>query len=95
MGKIDKYIEMQKEFKKEYAGSLVGINHNHIHIETSYFLELFNDYEVHAGVNGLHLYGEHEGIEVVTVFDRDNIDLMPKLHSEARKFAEGFFNDQN
>lgn len=95
MGKIDKYIEMQKEFQKEYKGHLVGINQNHIHIETDYFLELFQNYKVYTGESGLHLYAEHEGIQIVTVFDRDDLDLISKLNPSARELAEEFFNDGN
>lgn len=93
MGKIDKYIKIQKEIQKEYKGSLVGIGSNHIHIEVEYFLELFEDYTAHTGVSGFYLQTEYEDIEIVTVFDRDNLDLLSKLNPSAKKIAKEFFNE--
>lgn len=95
MNELDKFVKMQKEFKKLYDnGILISIETWAIHVETSYFLEKFQEFDYHFSTNTIQLSTRYKDIQIITVFDKYNLKLCENCAGKFVEDAKQFFKSK-
>lgn len=52
MNKLDKIVELQKEFAKLYDGGLTAVNDSDVQLKDSFFLEVFDNFDRYSNFYG-------------------------------------------